>query len=64
MIRKIQEAVIDIECDDSSTIGDITTQIEQMSEEEIGFSAPEYHLVAITKEDSKISNLVWRSKSF
>lgn len=62
-IRKIQEGTIEIECDSDSTIAELNERIEQMSEEEIGFSDPEYHLMLICDENDKISKIIWRSKT-
>lgn len=62
LLKKIQYASVDIEVLPHETIGDIMTKIEEMSEEELGFGLPEYHLQAITKEEGKISKIVWRKK--
>jgi|GEM_PF-6532840 hypothetical protein len=62
VLKKIQYATLDMEVSDNETIGDITSKIEEMSDEELGFGDPEYHLEAITKEEGKVSKIVWRKK--
>ena len=64
VLRKTQDAIVEIECDSSETVGEITEKIEEMSEEELEFNEPQFDLLAITKKDKKISKLIWRAKSY
>ena len=62
ILRKIQDATISQTCSGDETVEDILKKIEEMSEEELDFSEPEYQLVAISKIDSKVSKLLWLLK--
>jgi hypothetical protein len=62
IIRKVQEATISHKCTGNETVEEIMKIIEELPEDEIEFSEPEYHLVAISKEDFKVSKLLWLLK--
>ena len=62
ILKKIQYASIEDEFDSQTTLYDAMNKIAQLSEEELGFSQPEYHLEAVTKENGKISKIIWKSK--
>lgn len=61
VVKKIQYAYHEVEWNEDETIGDVTERLEKLSEEELGFSDPEYHLEAISKTDGKTSKILWRT---
>ncbi len=64
IVRKIQEAVVEVDVDKEETIGDIAEKIEKMKESELEFDQPTYILAAITREKSKISEIIWKHSRF
>jgi hypothetical protein len=64
VIRKTQDSTVEIEANPDQTVGEITEKLEKMTEEELGFDEPQYHLIAISREDHKISKIIWRCSSF
>jgi hypothetical protein len=62
IVRKVQEATVSHVCTGQETVEEMMKLIEQLPEDEIEFSEPEYHLVAISKEDFKVSKLLWLLK--
>lgn len=63
ILKKIQYASIEDEFDPQMTIAMAVEKIAQLSEKELDFGRPEYHLEAITKEMGKISKIIWKTPS-
>lgn len=61
VLKKVQIASVDVDWSSEETIGDVTDRLEKLSEEEIGFGAPTYHLEAISKEQGKIAKIIWKA---
>lgn len=59
LLRKVQQASISEVCSPDETVEDVVKRIEKMSEEDLEFSEPEYHLEAISREEGKLSRLLW-----
>ena len=59
LLKKIQQVSICEDCSSDETVEDVIKRIEKMSEDELQFSEPEYHLEAISKDEGKISKLLW-----
>lgn len=64
ILKKTQRAVIEGEFDGKSTVEDIINKISEMSEDEMDFGNPEYHLETITRETGKTSKLVWSKENW
>ena len=59
VLRKIQHATITQESEKDETVEDVCKRIEEIPEEEMDFSDPEYELLAISRDEGKISKLLW-----
>ena len=60
VIRKVQNATIEIDSNTDETIGEITDKINV---KELKFDSPSYHLIAVSQCRNKIERLLWRSTS-
>lgn len=58
VLRKTQDAIIEMECDIDMTLGEVTEKIEQMSEGELEFGKPEFQLIALCKRTGKVSKII------
>ncbi len=59
LVQKIQQARITKHCLENQTLDDVLNTIEEMSEEELEFSEPQYQLIGISKDSGKISKIIW-----
>ena len=64
VIKKVQYALFEDELDDESTLKYVVEKIAELSEEELNFSESEYHLEAITKDEGKISKIIWKDQNW
>ena len=58
---KIQEG--DVEMDwDGEDLDEAKKRLEDMPEADFKFTSPEYHLVAVSKIQGKVTKIIWRSR--
>jgi hypothetical protein len=60
VIKKIEFATIELECEPDETLADVEEKIILLSEDELGFGAPKYEFDAIFKQIGKIDKLIWK----
>lgn len=58
VLRKTQDAIIEMECDTDMTLGEVTEKIEKMSEEDLEFGKSEFQLIALCKRTGKVSKII------
>ncbi len=62
-IKKVQLSFHEENWTSDETVGDVLERIGKLTEEELGFGEPQYHLEVITKDEGKFTKIIWRSET-